>query len=375
MKPALVLVAATLFVSSCGGGGKPAASVADVAPFTAVGVLSGSPDRVSRALALIPDGPRLIALLARARAASGGGERVVLLDPSGRHAVAIVRSADTTALDRAGIVHANVRGWIVFSRSRASVDAVRRAKRHLVDTRWYRPASGDVSFVLPALTLTATRHGDRQIAERTSRVGGLDAPQALAARIPGDAVAAAAFQDGAAAFRSLSFGPALERGVGLRLVDLAAAAPGGGVVFARPGLPVPTVTLLARGGTLAAARRLVRDLDRAAPLPEPAELDGAPLQVVHLGALDLYYGRVDDMLVVTDDPELRLRPDSALAPDGLPERTSAWAYLDVPRGLPGLTQLASLAGTTLSPTFVTRVTGLRSVLVYRAQRRLVVVAR
>jgi len=41
----------------------------------------------------------------------------------------------------------------VFSRQRASVDAVKHAKRRLVDAPWYRSAEGDVTFVLPSLTL------------------------------------------------------------------------------------------------------------------------------------------------------------------------------------------------------------------------------
>jgi hypothetical protein len=377
---ALALAAAALLASACGGGAKPAASAADVAPFDTYALLSGSPDGVRRALELIPDGRRLVSLLAAARAVTGGGERIALLDPTGRRAVTIVEHADVKALDRAGIAHAEVHGWVVYSRQQASVDAVRKAKRHLVDEPWYRPAEGDVTFVLPWLTLTASRHGDREIAERTTAGAGSDAVQTLAASIPDDAVAAAAFQRGADAFGGLPFGAALQQGLGLRLSDLAAAAPGSGVVFARPAEPIPTVTLLARGGTLAAARRLVRDLDPNAPPPVPAALDGVPLEVVHLSALDLYYGRFEDTLVVTDDPGLRLRSSfTALGPEGVPERTSAWAYLDVASGLPALERLAALAGTPLSQGFVDRVSPLRSVLAYRIHRgerqTLVVVAR
>ena len=76
---------------------------------------------------------------------------------------------------------------------------------------------------------------------------------------------------------------------------------------------------------------------------------------------------------------LAMSAPTALEPDGLPKRTSAWVYLDVPRGLPALEQLAALAGTKLSPGFVARVSPLRSVLAYRVQhdllQTLVVVAR
>ena len=101
---------------------------------------------------------------------------------------------------------------------------------------------------------------------------------------------------------------------------------------------------------------------------------------MHLGAVDIYYGTFEGTLVITDDPELRLRSvSSPLEPDGLPKRTSAWAYLDARSGLPALEQLAALAGTTLSPGFVARVSPLRSVLAYRVQQErrqtLVVVVR
>lgn len=380
MKLAVILAAAALLASACGGSTEQAATAADVAPLGTYALLSGSPEHVRRALELIPEGRRLVRLFADARAVTGGGAQIAVLDSSGRTAVAIVRHADTKALDRAGIAHASVRGWTVFSHQAASVAAVRYAKRHLADAAWYRPAAGDVVFALPSLTLVATRHGEREVAERTARGAGTDGEQPLARWVPADAVAAAGFHTGGSVFRGLSFGSALQRGLGLRLADLAAAAPGAGVVYARPGVPVPTVTLLARGGTLAAARRLVRDLDPAAPSPEPAVLDGVSLQVVHLGALDLYYGRTDGTLVVTDDPDARLHAaSSALEPNGLPRRTSAWAYLDVKAGLPGLEQLARLAGTTLTPDFVRRISPLRSVLAYRVQHgprtSLVVVAR
>jgi hypothetical protein len=364
-----VLLAVALLATACGGGGKPAASAAEIAPFDTYALLSGTADGVRRALELIPDGRRLVSLLAAARAVTGGGEHVALLDPTGQRAVAIVEHADVKALDRAGIAHAEVHGWIVYSREQASVDAARHAKRHLVDAPWYRSAEGDVTFVSPSLTLTASRDGDREVAERTTPRAGSDAVQTLAASIPDDAVAAAAFQRGANAFGGLSFGPALQQGLGLRLSDLAAAAPGAGVVFARAAEPIPTVTLLARAGTLAAARRLVRDLDPNAPPPVPATLDGIPLEVVHLSALDLYYGLFEGTLVVTDDPDLQLRSSfTALDPKGLPERTSEWAYLDTASGLPALERLAALAGTQLSQGFVDRVSPLRSVLAYRIHR-------
>src|SRR5207249_696730 len=213
---------------------------------------------------------------------------------------------------------AHVRGWTVWSRQKALVDLVRHAKRRLADAGWYHPAEGGLTFVSRRLTVTASPG----VAEQTSR-GGRDRTHELAALIPRDALAAAVFDS----VPKLSFAKQLEHGLGVRVADLAALAPHGGVAFLRAGQPVPSVTLLAPGGTLEAARRVVTELDPGAPPAVPATLDGEPMQLVHFGALDLYYGRFEGTLVVTDDPGLRLHDVKALEPDGLPEQTSGWLYL------------------------------------------------
>jgi hypothetical protein len=256
----------------------------------------------------------------------------------------------------------------VFSRQRRSVELVRHAKAHLSDTRWFRrPAvHADVSFVLRGLTVTADAHGDAADARRTTPGGGVDSPHPLAAFVPDDAVAAAAVHDGARVFGELSIAAQLQRGLGLRVDHLAQAAPGDAVVFARPGQPVPFVTLLAAGDSKAAAARVVSDLAPNAPPGAPATIDGVSLTVAALGPVDLYYGSFDGKTVITDDAGARLGSGiSALAPGGLPESTSEWAYLDGPRGLPALESLAALSGTRLSPAFVARVLLLRSLLAYR----------
>jgi hypothetical protein len=172
--------------------------------------------------------------------------------------------------------------------------------------------------------------------------------------------------DGARVFGELSIAAQLRRGLGLRVEHLAEAAPGDAVVFARPGQPVPSVTLLAAGASPAAAARVVSDLAPNAPPGTPATLDGVSLNVASLGAVDLYYGTFDGKTVITDDKGARLVSSvSALAPAGLPDATSDWAYLDVPQGLPALESLAALSGTRLTTGFVARVAPLRSLLVYR----------
>jgi hypothetical protein len=363
VKPTAVLAAAAVLLIGCGGKQSAAQSPADVAPLDTYALIRGEPAKVRDALGLLPDGPRLGDLLARARAAAGGdGSAYAVLDPDGRRVVAITKG-DAPA----GLPHAGVRGWTVFSRSRAPVDAVRRAKHRLAEATWYRPVTGDATFQLPRLTVTARRDGDRETAEQ-GVLASHDVEHPLAELIPHDAVAAAAFDRAP----TLPFGDALERGLGVRIVDLQALTPRGGVAFLRPAEPVPTVTVLAPGGTMAAARRVVTELDPGAPPAVAATLDGAPVRLVHFGALDLYYGRFGDTLVLTDDPDLRLHDVEALAPSGLPPETQDWYYLETEQGLPALRSLATLAGTRLSPSFEAKVISLGSVLAYHAGGKLVV---
>jgi hypothetical protein len=375
VKRAALVAGVALLASSCGAS-KPAPNAADVAPRSTYALLGGDSVRVREALELLPEGPRLVALLARARALTGSSApaRVAVLDPAGTRAVAFARPQDRAklehALEDAGIAHARVRGWVAFSRSRAAVDEVRHAKHHLDEARWFEepPAGADASFVLRSLTVTADARADTVTVRRTTPASGgpADAEHPLAARIPGDALAAAAVHGGAAELERLGLAAPVESGLGLRSSTLEELAPGDAVVFARPAEPVPQVTLLAAGSRAGAAARTLRELAPPAATLAPTALDGVPLRVVALGAVDLVGGAFDGTTVVTDDPGVKLRSKvTPLRPDGLPAQTSAWAYLDVAGGLPALESLAALAGTHLTPGFVRRVAPFRSVLVYR----------
>ncbi|MBA3843964.1 MAG: hypothetical protein H0X39_15350 [Actinobacteria bacterium] len=373
MKRALLLAASALLASSCGSS-KPAASAADIAPRSTTLFVSGTPDAAeSRALRLLPEGATLEFRAAAARSLAGAraATQVALI---GTQAVAFARPADRKRLDRqldrVGLAHVRFRGWTMFSRSAAALELVRHAKRVLASAPWYHEPTGDATYVRRVSTVTITRDRGRIRVERSEH-GGVDRDQPLAARIPADAIAAASFRP--ADLMALPFAAQLQAGLGLRLADVAGAAPGGGVLFARPGTPVPPVTLLGTGGTLASARRIVRSLDPNAPASVPSTLDGVPVADVPLGAADILYGRHGDILAVTLDPGLRLTSAvTPLAPPGLPRRTAAWAYLDVEHGLPGLEALAALAGQSLSPRFVAQVVPFRSVLAYRQAGRLAV---
>ena len=366
MRPALVLAAAALLASGCGKA-KPAKSIADIAPIDTAAVIAGSADSVAQVLALLPAGPAVMNRLQTARGFIGG-EYVVLLDEAGDRAVSLAppganQKQHERSLRRDGVAYARIRGWTVWSRQKALVDLVRHAKKHLADAGWYHPAEGEVTFVSRRLTVTAS--GD--VAEQTSPPD-RDRSHELAGLIPKDALAAAVFDSAP----KLSFAAQLEHGLGVRAADLAALAPHGGVAYLRAGQPVPFLTLLAPGGTLAAARRVVTELDPGAPPAVSATLDGEPMQLVHFGALDLYYGRYEGALVVTDDPELRLHDVTPLEPDGLPDETSGWLYLAPEQGLPALERLATLAATHLSRRWADRVFPFAGVLAYWAGGKLTV---
>ena len=377
---AALLLGATLVATSCGGG-KPSPSAAGVAPRDTVAFVSlgATPEAPStrRALALLSGGPQAQALFDRvAWAEVGHSVDVAVLGP--RRAVAYALPNDRDAfdqrLDDAGLVHARIRGWTAFATNAQALDAAKHAKARLDDTAWYAPAAraaaGSARSVLThdgARWTAIVADGER--VRRTTPGGGADSRHELAAHIPANAVVAAAAHDFGARLRSLPFAPVVEQGFALRLEDVARATPGSAVLYLGAGDPIPALTLVAAGGTLPAAARVVHELDPQAPPPTPVVLDGVPLNDVALGAVDLYYGRVDGNLVLTNDSALDLKPASALEPKGLPRATTAWLYVDAEKAPAALQSLATLAGTTFSPRLLAELQGLRSVLVFVTQTR------
>ena len=162
----------------------------------------------------------------------------------------------------------------------------------------------------------------------------------------------------------------MEQGFGLRLADLGRATPGSAVVYLTDAMPFPLVSLIAEHGTLRAAARIVHELDPVAPASVPAHVDGATLNDVAFGALDLYYGRVGEELILTFDSGLSLRPADVLQPAGLPTRTSAWVYLDAQRAPAALARLAALGDIALSGRFLRSLNGLRTVLAFETHTHL-----
>lgn len=376
MRPAAALLLGAALVATSCGARKPSLSAAGVAPRDTVAFISlgAAPEAPStrQALALLPGGVQAQTLLDRvAWAGIARPVDVAVLGP--RQAVAYAPPGDRGAfeqrLDSAGLLHASIRGWTAFTPSAQALDAAKRAKTHLAGASWFVAARrASAGAVISVLTRDGARWtaivADRGRVRRTTPGGGVDSRQQLAARIPANAVVAAAAHDFGAELRSLPFAPLVEQGFGLRLDDLARATPQSAVLYLGTGVPIPTLTLVAEGGMLRAAARVVRQLDPVAPPPVPITIGGVQLNDVAFGALDFYYGRSDGNLVMTSDPALDLQPPAALQPIGLPKATAAWLYVDAKRAPAALQSLATLAGMTFSPRLEHDLRGLRSVLVF-----------
>jgi hypothetical protein len=382
VRTALALVlGAALLATSCGSG-KPPPSAADVAPRETIAFVSldaaSEAQNTRRALALLPGGPSAQALLDRVAWARIARRPVDVAILGRRQAVAYALPRDRKALehrlDAAGLLHARIRGWTAFTANAQALDAAKGAKARLTDAPWFasaqQAASGSERAVL---THDGTRWTavvvDQGEVRRITPGGGVDARHRLAERIPADAVVAAAAHDFGAQLRALPYAAVVERGFGLRLDDVARATPGSAALYLGQGIPIPTLTLVAEGGSLVAGARIVRYLDPHAPPPVPVTIDGVRLNDVALGALDLYYGRSGNDLVVTNNPAFELQPSNALAPAGLPATTSAWLYVDAERAPVALQSLAALGGTTFSPRFLADLRDLKSVLAFVTHTR------
>jgi hypothetical protein len=381
VKPAAALLLGVALVASSCGAGKPPLSAAGVAPRGAEAfvTIGATPEAAStrRALALLPGGPQAQVLLDSVKwAAISPQVDVAILGAQGAVAYALPRDrgAFEKRLDGAGLLHARIRGWTAFTFNSQALDTAKRAKARLIDAAWYAPAA---QAAVGAKRSVLTHDGARWTAivteggvvRSTTAGGGVDSRHRLATRIPANAVIAAAAHDFGAQLRALPYAPLVERGFGLRLDDVARATPGNAVLYLGAGVPIPTLTLIAEGGTLRAAALVVQQLDPLAPAPVPVTIGGIRLNDVALGALDLYYGRTGGDLVLSNDSGLDLRPASALEPPGLPAESTAWLYVDAERAPTALQSLAALAGTTFSPRLLRELRGLRSVLAYVTHTR------
>jgi hypothetical protein len=143
------------------------------------------------------------------------------------------------------------------------------------------------------------------------------------------------------------------------------------IVYVRAGLPFPEVTIASKPkDPVRAVRdvgRLIAKLAQTTNPPVTTTIDGVTLHDVALGAVDIYYGTFDDLLVVSDSTDAvgALRSGGAkLKVPGLPDTANGFLYLDVEHALPALRAFAKLANQQVPAQVDANLKPLRTLVVY-----------
>jgi hypothetical protein len=274
-------------------------------------------------------------------------------------------------------LHARISGWTVFTDSAALLDLVRHHKGKLSELPAYTDAFGRLpagavvrAYALPsaasglvpsaASTLSVsvevkgaqwtaaalTSSGNELKLElHTKGATGPPSPSSadLVSQIPAGSVLALGLGSVGRIPGSLKVG-------GVDAQAIAAALGSHAIVYVRAGMPFPEVTIASKPKDPARAvrdvGRLIAKLSKTTNPPVTTTVDGVTLHDVPLGAVDIYYGTFDDLLVVSDSTDAvgALRSGgSKLRVPGLPDTASGFLYLDVEHALPALRSFAKLA--------------------------------
>jgi hypothetical protein len=402
---------------------------------TADNVLKKFPGR-NRALAAIRKSIRQSGIDPEALQRSAGPELdVAFLGAGGDLAVGFTKPQDKAEFIRilesgnTPAKHIEKDGWIVFSDEQAALDAVQNADEKLADLQPYKDAIAE----LPEEALAkgyASRVGIRSLGAGGLGVGALGgaAPGALKGTkwasgavlahddgvelqgfsatgaggfapytatltddIPSGSVLALSFKNAGQAvdqLRSSSAGtfvvPTIEQALGVSLADLQTALTGEGVVYVRPGTPIPEVALITKPAdeqqALAVVDRLVQHLAPSGAQATPTTVAGVPMKRLSLGVVGILYGVVDGKLVVTNSANAvqfvqdggdSLKDDATFKETsnavGLPDQTGGWLYLDFKDGVPLVEGLYELSGDQLPAEVTENLRPLRSAILYTSR--------
>lgn len=370
------LALAALVVAGCGGHQAPATDAAELVPASASAYVVVAPNELDRARSALAEFGGVAAAVPYLRAG-----RTARLDGG---IVGFARPADEKTfdrrLDRLGEVHERIRGWTVYARTKALLDAVRRSTRSLTQTSRYRRASETLPSgalvrayvarpVWRAVALT-TDGPNTKLEVHTPGAGAASPPPSrLADEIPASAVVAISSATGALPPGASAPLEALSRLLGADVGSLVAAAGGPFVLYAAPGQPVPDVTFASAApgaaGLLRRLRAFVRALAGAAAPKPPATLD--------LGPVTLTYGPLGGHVVLSDatDPAAELsggakltgssRFRDAAGAAGLPAGASFF-YVDARRTLAAARTLAALANRPVPPSLTRALSPLTALL-------------
>jgi hypothetical protein len=232
-----------------------------------------------------------------------------------------------------------------------------------------------------AAAVTAEADGLRLVALAAPETGAVDTFEpTLLDRVPADALVAVAFRGGETVRRQLdqagggALGPQLEQALGLSLDELAGLFAGEGVLYVRPGAPIPEVTIALDGAGergVQAIGRLVRGFGAllpgavAGPALQTETEGGVPVTRLELQqGVAIRWASVDGTLLVTTGAggirSFRAGGaklvdsaafEQAAADVGFTGETSGFAYADVDALVPLLEGLADLSGSAPDKSF------------------------
>jgi hypothetical protein len=363
---------AVLALAGCGGKSTPVTDAAELVPADVRAYAVFQPSSGAEALeaksplaARYADELRARFGIRRAPVAARIAIDVARL-PSGT--LALAHPADPKRFTRQlgrGFEHATIGGWVVFSRTKAPIDAVRHRKRTLADQPRFHsavralPARPAYWAYAPGWTAGAVEADGRTLTVElvTDRLVRRNVDTAAVAKhIPSRAVAAFAGAPETVPPRGLAALQPVAHFLTLDLHGLVAGLDGPFAAWAAPGAPVPEVTVVARprhpSRALAAVRKVVGRMAGTAP---GKALDLGPLTVT-----TTLTGRE----LVTSDVDAPLAGPGPLHPQGLPTRSEWWLYLDAQRALPAMRTLATLANTAVPPRVDRELRTVETVLAY-----------
>ncbi len=356
---ALISLAIATGAAGCGSGAGQSGDAASLAPAGARALVEIDGDfdsdqwQAARELAArFPDGEKALEQVREVDEAAG--DRIVGVAVDDEEFVALTQPDDQAKLDsflaEHDLVSREIEGWTAVAEDAAVLDRYRAALERgtLEGDERYEAAGealsddalatvyarGDGEFEWAAFALTAEEEGLR-LAGRVRGGSGEAEPVAsdLLAEVPGDVLAVLAFGGGLVPSE-------LPNPLGVDLRPIAELLAGGGVVWARPGLPVPEVTALLPEGEADQLDALVRTF--LGQEPEAAELDGRPAKRVRVGSVTITYGEVDGRLVITTaaapGASGRLTDDrdfqDAREVSGMPDETNGFLYVNLRRIVP-----------------------------------------
>lgn len=413
----LVVLAVLALLAGCGGEAAVQTGVgASLAPKGAVALVeidgdldSGQWEAAKALLARFPDGDKLLGKLAdqdldlEDDLDPAFGDQVVVVVLAEDEWVALTQPDDEAKLKdllarKEGLETRLVRGWTAIGEpddlsayeqalGQGTIegdDAYEAARAKLPDDALATAfvsgsAFGDelpvAKFDWMSLALTAEERGVRVAG--TVRMD--DAPDVesvsgdLLEQVPGDALGVLAF--GSGAFSEQLASPALggvKELLGLDFEPIVELLDGGGVLWVRPGLPIPEVTVLLEGGDAAAVETLVRQFAADAPIQD-VELDGRPAKRVGVGPVGITWADLDGRLVVTTAVSLRVS-DEKLEDDAafqeareaaeMPDETDGFLYVNLQQVVPLVESLFGLGGEGLDPEISRNLRPLASLLAF-----------